>query len=298
MADRFNQTVAMDLKEYKHHKTWILHLIDCATRYSVACLIPTKRKETVVQRIFQIWIAYCGCPKKFHSDNGGEFANEVFREMCDKLGVEVSTTPAESPFSNGVVERHNAVLYEAMCKTIEDVKCDPETGLAWALASKNALLNKGGYSPNQLVFGHNGNLPSVVTDLPPALESSTSSDIVKENLQAIHAARTNYIKAESNEKIRRALRHNVRTYSEEIFEVGNKVFYKRQAFKGWRGPATVVGIDGKFILIRYGSQFYRCHQCHLMKVTKTSSSNTIDASRSILKNNPGQSKQKKHVKIK
>ena len=36
MSDRFNQVVSMDLKECKHHKSWILHLIDIAKRYSAA----------------------------------------------------------------------------------------------------------------------------------------------------------------------------------------------------------------------------------------------------------------------
>ena len=51
--------------------------------------------------------------------------------------------------------------------------------LAWAVPAKNALQNHGGYSPNQLVFDTNINLPSVITDLAPALESFTSSNIVK-----------------------------------------------------------------------------------------------------------------------
>ena len=47
-----------------------------------------------------------------------------------------------------------------------------ETALVWALAvsAKNALLNHGGYSLNQLVFVTNVNLPSVITDSAPALE--------------------------------------------------------------------------------------------------------------------------------
>ena len=48
-----------------------------------------------------------------------------------------------------------------------------ETALAWAVSAKNALQNRGGYSPNQLVFGTNVNLPSVITDLASALESFT-----------------------------------------------------------------------------------------------------------------------------
>ena len=46
-----------------------------------------------------------GAPGKFHSDCGGVFANDVFREMNEKLGIETSPTNGESPFSNGVVER-------------------------------------------------------------------------------------------------------------------------------------------------------------------------------------------------
>ena len=42
--------------------------------------------------------------------------------MDKKLGIEISTTPGESPSSNGVVERNNKVLYEALLKTMEDTK--------------------------------------------------------------------------------------------------------------------------------------------------------------------------------
>ena len=81
----------------------------------------------------------------------------MYSEMNKKLGIETSATPGESPFSNGVVERNKKVLYEALMKTMKDAKCDVETALAWAVSTKNALQNHGGYSPNQLVFGTNVN---------------------------------------------------------------------------------------------------------------------------------------------
>ena len=37
IANEFNEVLCMDLKEYKHNKVWILHLIDAATRYFAAC---------------------------------------------------------------------------------------------------------------------------------------------------------------------------------------------------------------------------------------------------------------------
>ena len=130
VAEEYNQIVCIDLKEVRKGALWIVHMIDAATRYTAVSLIQSKNKDLVVSRIFQIWIAYFGAPKKFHSDCGGEFCNDVFREMNEKLGIETSTTPGKSPFSNGIVERHNKVLYESMMKTMEETKCDMETALA------------------------------------------------------------------------------------------------------------------------------------------------------------------------
>ena len=89
-------------------KVWILNWIDAITRYTAACLMRRK-KELVVCRISQIWVAYFGAPGKFHNHYGGEFSNDVFCGMSEKLGVETSAYPVESLFSNGVVEK-NKVL--------------------------------------------------------------------------------------------------------------------------------------------------------------------------------------------
>ena len=265
LADRFNQVVCMDLKEYVHNELWIFHLIDAATRYSAACLIRTKNQDEIVRNIYQIWIAYFGAPKQFLSDNGGEFSNEKYREMNEKLNIETLTTAAESPFSNGVVERHNQILAEAFHKTLDDEKCDPKVALAWAVSAKNSLQNQEGFSPNQLVFGFNPNYPSVLHDKLPALENS-SKDIIRQTTNAIHSARRNYIAAESSERIRRALRHNVRTYSDTVYINGDRVYYRRKDYKGWKGPAVVMGADGQFVLIRHGGAYYRVHPCQLMKI--------------------------------
>ena len=269
LADDFNQVVCMDLKELDHNESWILHLIDTGTRYSAACIVRTKHKVEIIRQIYRIWISYFGSPKKFMSDNGGEFSNDLFREMNEKLNIETATTAGESPFSNGTVERHNKTLMEAMQKTITDVKCEQDIALAWAVSAKNALQNRGGFSPNQLVFGRNVNTPTILTDKLPTLEPTTSSDIIRKNMEALHSARKNFIQSEASEKVRRALRHKVRSYSDEHYVSGDKVYYKRKNYKAWKGPATVLGQDGQIILVRHGGVFYRIHPCQLLKVKKT-----------------------------
>ena len=83
--------------------------------------------------------------------------------MKEKLNIETSTTTAESPFSNGIVEHNSLIGAEAM-KMLENEKCEPEIALVWAVSAKNALRNDSGHNPNGLVLGFNINTPSVLTD--------------------------------------------------------------------------------------------------------------------------------------
>eukprot|EP00794_Sanderia_malayensis_P000758 gene758-46_t len=94
---------------------------------------------------------------------------------------------------------------------------------------------------------------------------SDNSGVVGENLNAMHKARESYNIAESSEKIMRALRKNVRAYSEVEYIPGEKVYYKRKSKKGWSGPGKVLGKENNFVLVRHGGAFYRCHPCQLLK---------------------------------
>ena len=82
------------------------HIIDHATKYSQANLIPGKRKDIIIDKLFQHWTEVFGCPQRFLSNNGGEFKNELFRNASVLLNVEVATTAAESHWSNRIAERH------------------------------------------------------------------------------------------------------------------------------------------------------------------------------------------------
>ena len=44
------------------------------------------------------------------SDNASEFDNSLFANMAEMFNINIKPTAAESPWSNGMVERHNAIL--------------------------------------------------------------------------------------------------------------------------------------------------------------------------------------------
>ena len=128
LAHDFDEMVAMDLKPFRN--VYIFHMMDHATRYSGGAIIHSKQTEVLIDKIFKHWISIFGTPEIFLSDNGGEFNNVTFCEIGEQLNINVKSTSAESPWSNGVVEKYNGVIGNMMEKVLSDVGCSLEVALS------------------------------------------------------------------------------------------------------------------------------------------------------------------------
>ena len=226
MATQFQETVAMDLKYSKDRL--LIHLIDLATRLSASAVIPNNNKDTIIKKLFQIWISVYGRPQKFLIDNGGEFANAEFLELAEQFGIHIKTTAAESAWSNGVVERHNLILGEMLDKVMTEKPINIDIAIAWCINAKNS----------------------------------------KENLEALYQARKAFVESENSNRLRRALAHNVRTTGDIKYLTGDKVYYKRASNREWHGLASVLGQDGQQVLVKHGSFYIRVHPCRLQLCQK------------------------------
>ena len=54
---------------------------------------------------------------------------------------------------------------------------------------------------------------------------------------------------------------NIRTQADIVYKQGNIVFYKRANKTEEKRPGTVIGMDGKQILIKHGSFYVTVHSC-------------------------------------
>ena len=129
-------------------------------------------------------------------------------------------------------------------------KTHSQTLLSWANMARNSLQMWNGYSGHQLVFRENLNLPNIMNDNLPSLERTTSNEVFAKHLNALHAARKIFIQTETDARIRRALRNKVRA-SEQIFENGDRVFYKREGNEPWLGPGKFVFMPPKELRVAY-----------------------------------------------
>ena len=268
-GNQFNDLMAMDLKKLNCDK-WIVHFIDTVTRYSGAAAIESKDAEEILTKMFERWIAVFGRPKKIISDNGGEFVNESFTEMCSVMNIEFRTSPSESPWCNGTVERHNGLLANMIDGVLEDVQCNLDTAISWAVNAKNSLCNVFGFSPHQLVFGRNPEVPGILQyNTLPALNDETNCQLLSEHLNAMNAARTSFIKLENCDRLRRVMREKVHSGANIKYCSGDVVYYKRRNQKGpWLGPATVVGHIDNQVLLKQGGSLIRIHPCKIVLKTE------------------------------
>ena len=115
--------------------------------------------------------------------------------------------------------------------------------LVWAVYTKNSLSMVYGWNPYQLVYGSTPNLPGVLTDKLPALDNTTISEKYARHLNALRSSRRAYVQAKSSERIRGALRHKIRAPG-EYYQLGDSVYYKRDDDHRWKGPGSVIGLDG------------------------------------------------------
>ena len=268
VASSFNETVAMDLKSMGNN-LYILHMIDHATRYSSACLIRNKKKETIIKAVMEYWIRIFGAPGAFLTDNGGEFVNDQMLEYAEQFNIILHTTAAESAWSNGLCEKHNGIIADMIYKIRADSQCDLELAVHWGIAAKNSLMNVYGFSPNELVFGQNVKIPSNHTNKLPALSQSNSTiTYIRDNLRALHAAREAFIQQEACERLRRALCRKTRSYSNTVYNNGDSVYYHRNNAIQWHGPAKVLGRDGQQYLLKHGGIYIRVHPCRMQHATQ------------------------------
>ena len=245
---------------------YYLHIIDEFSRFSQAGIVRSKKTSEIIDVLSQKWISVFGCPSLIFSDNGGEFCSKEFEDWTQNFNIEHKTSAAYSPFSNGIVERHNAVISLMMLKLVEEFpNTKVDTILSWACSAKNSLSTVAGFSPNQLMFGTQTYLPNVLNSSPPALENETSSKVVASHINAMNASRRMFLSCESSNRIMKALKKPLRTYTAPV-TFGSKVYYKAVGSDKWKGPATVIGQDSTVVFLRQGSFVTRVHQSRISLV--------------------------------
>jgi len=94
--------------------SWILVLTDHFTRWANAQAIPDTSAITVARVLDQHVFCYFGLPEQIHLDQGAQLQSQLMSDLCRLWVVNQSRTTPYHPQGNGVVERNNRMLGDAL----------------------------------------------------------------------------------------------------------------------------------------------------------------------------------------
>lgn len=109
--------VSADLVDLHHSargNRYVLVLIDHLTRFIQMIALPSKDAETVAEAILKEYLTLFGPPKALLTDRGTEFTNRLLTDVCRILKIRTMFTTAYHPQANGMVERANRVIKDAL----------------------------------------------------------------------------------------------------------------------------------------------------------------------------------------
>ena len=134
----------------------IVHVVDSATKFTVAVAVPNKEAETIARAIVQEVILRYGVPASIVTDQARELTGKLNQELCLLLGIARRTTSPYHPAANGQVERKNGILMGILRMLTNEEQSDWDQMLPYAVFAMNTATPRGlTHSPFFLMHGRN-----------------------------------------------------------------------------------------------------------------------------------------------
>src|SRR6266540_5412325 len=128
------------------------------TKWAEAKPLPDKSARQVAWFLYKEIICRYGCPQIIQSDNGLEFVNEVVKELLKQFQIWHQTVSPYRSQANGMIERFNRTLSEALSKLEEVYDWDKfvkPTLIAYNISQQNSTK----MIPYFLIYGRIAKLP-------------------------------------------------------------------------------------------------------------------------------------------
>jgi len=262
----------MELEVTSQGNRYVLAFIDQLTRYVQLIPLPSKDAETVADAFINQFVTVFGPPRLLQTDNGREFKNNLFKRVCELASVQTIFTTAFHPQANGMIERTNRVVKNALATLLEASPLEWDELLPYVRLAMNSAVHRSvGDQPLYLLTGHIGTYP---------VGNSNYEETDHEAAQSFAARlrRAREIAVETSVQAREgwARDYNRRTRKSTFAaEVGDLVLFKdlpRMAGAGrrgalgprWFGPARICKKTGPVTrLVRVLSPPYKEKIYHL-----------------------------------
>lgn len=172
----------IDLLGSTHGNRYVLAIIDHFTRYLQLIPLPNKEAQTVANAFIKEYVTLFGPPRLLVADNGREFHNRLFSQVCQTIQTRTHYTTRYHPEANGMIERSNRVVKDALATLIGEHPNDWDEKLPFVRLALNSAVHRSvGQQPLYLMTGRDGYFPQGVTNEIDGDEET--AQVLRENLR-------------------------------------------------------------------------------------------------------------------
>jgi len=273
--------------------TYILTLVDYATRYPEAVALKKIDAITVAEELYNIYTRI-GIPEEVLSDLGRQFISECMKEVNRLLGIKKLYTSRFNPKTNGLNERWNGSLKMMLKRLCHE---QPEQWHRYLnpllFAYREVPQASTGFSPFELIYGKTVRGPLQImkelwTGEEPEVEVKNSYKYVfdlRERIEnTLMVVRENLKKAQDRQK-----HYYDRRAKDRKLEIGDEVVIlipqsRNKLLMEWSGPYHVMSRNTEY---NYGVKVrgkIRTYHINLLKkfISREEVRNEIEGERAML----------------
>ena len=247
IMDRIGMDLVFGLPETSEGYVGLCVITEALTKYPYAVPIKTKSAMEISRQFFK-YITIFGPPKEIITDQGKEFCNSLMDELSKLVGVEHRVTSSYHPRTNGLTEKFNQTLINALKKHTEDNKQDWIDWIPYILlAYRSRIHSVTGFTPYELMFGRrmnqfdNWNTPLSEDETLAIYQRS----IMLKKLYEFDVPKVlSTIEKSQQAQIKR--QNDIHNIQHELLEKGTKVFVRGPKLQNklearYQGPYTIKG---------------------------------------------------------
>ncbi len=180
------------LPKTKSGSQYIFTIMCVATRFPEAIPLRKITAKSVTKALVKFFTTF-GLPKTIQTDQGSNFLSKVFKNVLEALKVSHVVSSAYHPESQGALERWHQTLKAALRKYCLETENEWDDGVPLVLfALREARQESLGFSPSELVFGHNVRGPlKILKDkffVPGAAGKSNVVDFISRTRERLQSA--------------------------------------------------------------------------------------------------------------
>ena len=239
------------LQRSSSNNRYIIVAVDYLTKWPEAKPVPEATAEQTVRFIYEDIICRHGCPGKIITDRGTHFNNHLLQTLIQKFQINHNMSTPYHPQTNGLVERFNRTLKEALAKTAANNLDEWDKMIAPVLfAYRTNKQATTGITPFYLVYGRSAKLP---TDSTQIEEERTLRDHMTTQLEDLPTKRAQAKLRIKTEQQKQKDRHDRKLPKLITYQLGDKVLYYRASLDNqrsgklepkWKGPYLIQAIIG------------------------------------------------------